>query len=237
MEESNTASRVDPLAALSRVDTSKTSSSANTSNTSHASHASHASNSRPAQRDNTPEIHAAFALPSARPDTTLERAAIGPITENRVESLDTNSAQQVEVQSVMLPSPHGTKDQKSEAFATVQAVAPIGGASASPKPVANDQELLCAFLKGAGVPDLDLPNGLTPQLAEEVGRLLREATQGTLDLLVARALGKRELRAHMTIIVAQENNPLKFSPNVETALAHLLAPTGAGLHGPCAGDA
>ena len=35
---------------------------------------------------------------------------------------------------------------------------------------------------------------------------------------------KGELRADVTQIVPMDNNPLKFSPNAETALGHLLAP-------------
>jgi FHA domain-containing protein len=91
---------------------------------------------------------------------------------------------------------------------------------------------LRAFLAGAGVPDLKMPGGLTPQLMNMFGRLLRESTQGTLDLLLARALTKREVHAEVTMIVARENNPLKFSPNVEVALSHLLAPQGRGFMTP-----
>ena len=59
---------------------------------------------------------------------------------------------------------------------------------------------------------------------ESLGQLLREAVQGTLDLLRARGLMKSEMRADVTMIMAVENNPLKFSPSVESALAHLVAP-------------
>jgi FHA domain-containing protein len=94
------------------------------------------------------------------------------------------------------------------------------------------EELLRAFLAGAGVPDLEMPGTLTPQLMGMFGQLLRTATQGTLDLLRARAIAKRELRADVTMIMPRENNPLKFSPSVEAALAHLLAPKGAGFMTP-----
>jgi FHA domain-containing protein len=36
----------------------------------------------------------------------------------------------------------------------------------------------------------------------------------------------------MTVIVSKDNNPLKFSPNVETALAQLLVPKGKGFMPP-----
>lgn len=110
----------------------------------------------------------------------------------------------------------------------VPAPAPVETLAAGP--VSTDEEaLLRAFLKGLGMPDLALPHGLTPATMEAVGRLLREATEGTLALLLARAVTKREVRAEVTMIVSRDNNPLKFSPNVEAALAHLLAPRGKGF--------
>jgi FHA domain-containing protein len=104
-------------------------------------------------------------------------------------------------------------------------------ASRPPQSAGSDAELLRAFLAGAGVPDLKLPP-LSPKLMEIFGQLLREATKGTLDLLAARAITKRELRADVTVIVAAENNPLKFSPNVEAAMSHLLSPQGRGFMTP-----
>jgi FHA domain-containing protein/type VI secretion system protein len=104
---------------------------------------------------------------------------------------------------------------------------------------ATPDALLRALLTGAGVGNLAIPGGLTPELMSELGQILRIATQGVLDLLVARALAKREVRADMTIIVAADNNPLKFSPDLEAALSHLLAPRGRGFMPPvrAVGDA
>ena len=90
--------------------------------------------------------------------------------------------------------------------------------------------LLEAFRRGLGSPALELP-ALTPALMELVGQLLHEAVSGTVDLLGARASVKHELRAEVTTIVAKNNNPLKFSPNAEVALQHLLAPPARGFIG------
>jgi len=65
-----------------------------------------------------------------------------------------------------------------------------------------------------------------------MGLILRTSTQGTLDLLLARSMTKQEMRANMTLIASKENNPLKFSPDVETALMHLLAQQGKGFMTP-----
>lgn len=87
-----------------------------------------------------------------------------------------------------------------------------------------EEALLRAFVAGAGIPDHQLPKGLTRETMEMLGKLLREAVQGTLDLLRARGLTKSEMRADLTMIMPLDNNPLKFSPTVDAALGHLLAP-------------
>jgi FHA domain-containing protein len=83
--------------------------------------------------------------------------------------------------------------------------------------------LLQAFKEGLGTPTVQI-DALTPDVMRLIGQLLHDSAQGTVDLLVARAALKREVRAEVTMIVAQKNNPLKFSPTVEVALNHLLSP-------------
>lgn len=103
---------------------------------------------------------------------------------------------------------------------------------------ADLQALLVAFREGLATPTVPVPT-LTPELMRLLGQLLHEATRGTVELLVARAAMKREVRAEATMIMARENNPLKFSPSVEAALGHLLAPPTRGFMpaGPAMRDA
>lgn len=88
--------------------------------------------------------------------------------------------------------------------------------------------LLQALREGLDTPELRL-DALTPDLMRLIGGLLREAASGTVDLLLARAAFKNEMRAALTMIAARENNPLKFSPSAEVALLHLLAPPARGF--------
>ena len=88
---------------------------------------------------------------------------------------------------------------------------------------ASDSELLDALLRGLASTH-QLPKVLTPELMERIGSTLRASTEGTLQLLLTRQEFKREVRAEVTMIASQANNPLKFSPTVEVALAHLLGP-------------
>ena len=88
-------------------------------------------------------------------------------------------------------------------------------------PAASHDALYAAFLRGVKSTH-QMPAELTPELMERIGSLLHSATEGTLHLLLTRTELKRGLHADVTMIAAQANNPLKFSPTVEVALAHLL---------------
>lgn len=81
-----------------------------------------------------------------------------------------------------------------------------------------------AFLQGLGVPDLHLPQGLTTDVMRNIGALLRESTQGTVELLRLRSEAKSSLHADMTMIGAADVNPLKAAWDANVALEHLLAP-------------
>lgn len=104
-----------------------------------------------------------------------------------------------------------------------RSTAPTGNAGTG-----SADELLAAFVRGLGGMHQP-PAALTPDLMERVGRLLRTSTEGALQLLLTRQEFKREVRAQVTMIAAQANNPLKFSPTVEVALAHLLGPGARGF--------
>ena len=99
------------------------------------------------------------------------------------------------------------------------------GARALPAEGGDVAALTAALREGLAVHNLPPETlVLTPALMRLLGRLVHEATRGTVDLLVARAALKREIRAEVTMIVSRENNPLKFSPSAEVALGHLLSP-------------
>jgi FHA domain-containing protein len=109
--------------------------------------------------------------------------------------------------------------------------APMAAAALASTPASSPDALLVALLRGLGTTH-QMPEALTPELMERIGALLRGATEGTLQLLLARQQLKREVRAEVTMISAEANNPLKFSPSAEAALAHLLGQRVRGFMGP-----
>ena len=74
------------------------------------------------------------------------------------------------------------------------------------------------LLRAAGLTAKDM----SPELAKELGQVLRIVVHGLMEVLQSRAEIKSQLRMNMTRMQAAENNPLKFSPNVEAALHTLL---------------
>jgi type VI secretion system FHA domain protein len=62
--------------------------------------------------------------------------------------------------------------------------------------------------------------------------MLREATVGTMGVLIGRAMTKRESRLEMTMIGAQANNPLKFFPDADSALTQMMNGTMPGYMAP-----
>lgn len=103
---------------------------------------------------------------------------------------------------------------------------PQGGRAAAPLDgdAANDREALWqAFCAGAGI-KLDLPGGVSPEMMNILGQIMINALGGTMRLMAVRANVKQEMRAHMTVIQARSNNPLKFSPDAKAGLEQLLKP-------------
>jgi FHA domain-containing protein/type VI secretion system protein len=78
------------------------------------------------------------------------------------------------------------------------------------------------LLEGLGLEASRPPNLPEPEFARLIGEMLRESLRGTMAVLRARSMTKREARLDTTMIVARDNNPLKFFPDVDSALAQML---------------
>lgn len=89
-------------------------------------------------------------------------------------------------------------------------------------------DTFAALLEGLGLDPSRAPNLPPAELARLVGMMLREALRGTMAVLRARSMARREARLDVTLIVARDNNPLKFFPDVDSALAQMLTGRGAG---------
>jgi type VI secretion system protein len=146
-----------------------------------------------------------------------------------------SAAPQPTAQPALQPDPQQV--QQSAPFAGPSAAPPTAPAPiGQPAPVRPDvataasqnPATLQALLEGLGLDPSRAPNLPEPEFARLVGTMLRDALRGTMGVLRARSMTKREARLDMTIIVARDNNPLKFFPDVDSALAQMLTGRAAG---------
>jgi type VI secretion system FHA domain protein len=96
---------------------------------------------------------------------------------------------------------------------------------AAAAPAAPSDDLLVAFLRGAGLEDVRPGDPVAAMTA--LGAAMRATVSGLRQALIARALVKSEFRIEQTMIRRSGNNPLKFSADDDDALIALL---GAGRH-------
>jgi FHA domain-containing protein/type VI secretion system protein len=119
----------------------------------------------------------------------------------------------------------GPRAHEAMQAAPALSAAPRPNGSAAAAPPANrsatEDPVIQAFLRGLGLPDLATRRS-AEEIAELAGAMLREATSGTMEVLLARAMTKRESRLDMTMIASQANNPLKFFPDATSALTQML---------------
>lgn len=220
----NTAADADPLLALTKT----------------------ASLVLPSHDDHVSELNTPMPMPAARapavapPPAALPSGAVfswdDPPREGRVVTLPgvRRSAADVALDAFeaigAFDAPQAAAPQRPPVAPPPAAAAPRAVAASAPlaPPAAAAAALHAALLEGLGTPGLRLP-ALDEPTMRLIGELLRESMRGTVELLVARAALKREMRAELTMIVARENNPLKFSPSVEVALQHLLGPPSPGF--------
>lgn len=173
------------------------------------------------QRDDTPELHGHYQPPPARPIRPAPPA--GPSVMRSWDAPTNPGAAGDAIKSIIIPATGGPLPVEEPAPPPRAPAPPAVPPAASAAPVGADA-LVREFLAGAGVSGQGAAAQINPAMMKIFGEMLREALEGTLHLLAARAHAKRELRAQMTVIVGADNNPLKHSPNVDAALALLLAP-------------
>ena len=95
---------------------------------------------------------------------------------------------------------------------------------------ADESKLVEAFVQGLGIRDASTLD-CSVETMRSYGALLRLMIGSLMDLLSARTDFKNEFRLSRTVLKPEENNPLKFSPNVDEALRIFLSPNSSGYLG------
>jgi type VI secretion system FHA domain protein len=87
----------------------------------------------------------------------------------------------------------------------------------------SPDEVLHSFLHAAGIKDVSLFKAEEiPDLILTAGSIFRELIEGLVALITGRAETKKQLRLKGTILGPTDNNPLKFSSDIEDTIKILL---------------
>lgn len=181
-----------------------------------------------------PVPNSAPAVPVSRPESRLESASGAALNASRAGptgSYARPAASQRPEHSAP-PSPAGPDPFAVSSPPVVPTPRP--GPPPSPPAAARPPTGAAASLDFAtllAAAGLD-PAGVSPELAQQFGQILRVVVGGLMDVLRARERIKEEFRVPMTVFTPEHNNPLKFSANVEDALHNLLVKRNAAYLGP-----
>ena len=212
----------------------------------------------PVQRDDAAELNSPMRLPEARPESPAVHELridpppampAAPRVPDRGAHADSSDEGPGTVGGMRLSWDQGSEDGIFDGTKTAvigsaapdrrraerrrgpapEALAPKTPPSPGDEAARAERALVRALLEGLGLERWPEERKVDAETMRRLGALLRVAVQGTIDLLRTRALIKSEVQAQMTMIVSRDNNPLKFSPNAEAALAHLLGPAQRGF--------
>jgi type VI secretion system FHA domain protein len=176
----------------------------------------------PAEPDHTPEENAFFTPPNPIPDDyDIWRDQAKPAREPPAP--EPPEPPLADPEPPLAPVPAGPPP-------TPAAPAPAPAGSGPSREMAADAgqpepeylQALQAFFDGLGTGELPASAAAQAELMRTAGTLLRAVTQGLMTVLLTRATFKSELRLEMTTIRSADNNPFKFSVDVEDAIGHLL---------------
>jgi len=118
----------------------------------------------------------------------------------------------------LIPDDYNPLNPDSQIIRPAPARAAVAVARVAPEPAPSSGGTLADVLAGAGLTNVPV----TPELARNFGEILRVVVSGVMDVLQARQRIKDEFRIRVTTFKRSDNNPLKFSANVEDALHNLL---------------
>ena len=102
--------------------------------------------------------------------------------------------------------------------------APISPAKQSVKRATTNNEQ--SLIEALGLETNNLSDEKVIEINQIVGELVRETITGMMQVLTSRSTIKNEFRMNVTTIQPVENNPLKFSANVDDAIENMFVKDG-----------
>jgi FHA domain-containing protein len=132
---------------------------------------------------------------------------------------------------IPLPEPHAVQHRASVSTSGRLRIDPVSAAPRAGKvgevtPAGGGDvlqgELLEALLEGMGLSDMQPVPQFDRDNMRQLGQMLSMFSQGTVALLSSRSILKRGVKADMTMILDDANNPFKLLPSGKTVLMQMF---------------
>ncbi|HIH2749539.1 type VI secretion system-associated FHA domain protein TagH [Burkholderia aenigmatica] len=182
-----------------------------------------------------PANRAAQAIPPAPSQRDLNQLSIDPLDLFAQSSGDigaTGTAAQVDRGNADREASSTTQADHAPEWTQHVRVQPAAARTADTQPAdepsphatraPTPDELLSAFFEGAGLDTAAESHQWSAEQLYIAGQLLALFANGTVELLSSRSILKREVKAHMTMLLDRENNPLKLLPDGGAVLRQMF---------------
>jgi FHA domain-containing protein len=153
--------------------------------------------------------------------------APAPIVAEEAEEPSAASPTPLEYGGITLPTPQAVQRTPSPTPKGRLRIDPVAShsqreAAAQSSGDALKGELLDALLEGMGLQDLQPTPQFDRDQMRQFGQMLSMFSQGTVALLSSRSILKRGVKADMTVILDDANNPFKLLPSGKTVLMQMF---------------
>ena len=186
------------------------------------------------QRDDSDALHQAVKWPSAIPEnwdadeaqqadfSRPQRKPEAPIPAptRTVDPQILNRLQQTEQKRLELEQEN--KKLLAHIVVLKHQLKELENKPASPSPGRKSTAADAALIDAMGLSKWKLSESKKAEISQVVGELVRETLTGLMQALSFRKKIKEEFRINVTTIQPVENNPLKFSANLEDALENMF---------------
>lgn len=145
-----------------------------------------------------------------------------PDTDNAAQSLSS-------YEGITLPTPQTVQRAQVQTPKGRLRIDPVASANtATPNTTATgggdvlQGELLAGLLEGMGLGDMQPVPQFDKENMRQLGQMLSMFSQGTVALLSSRSILKRGVKADMTMVLDDANNPFKLLPSGKTVLMQMF---------------
>jgi type VI secretion system protein len=189
----------------------------------------------PSQSDHTPDLNAYFNQPTPIPEDwdqedDASKLKKTPFDQKPIPASTSKPSLIPDIEPMaeneLPPTPMVSKEAipRPGQQAAAAAPPPVQGVTPAVTPSSDEVGLRRILAESIGIPEEQIADLPMVALIQNLGQILRVSVSGIMSMLRARAQMKGEFRMSQTMIQPVENNPLKFSINIEEALLHIINP-------------